>query len=195
MPMGAFVFHKHVFEILPFSGSILLLWVQDKSVRHTNIVIESNGYQKKYFLVKEKKFDSVEELMLFYRTNEIKNLQNVKNVRFLYAVESGRGSRSHDNGSASSESSYDRYTSPGSSAGMVDPSNIPQNRPPLPARPKDLPRRNSSHSSMGSPGAVFTLSPSASGTSMEEGLSQQHLRWVWVRIPPLVLQEAKPPGQ
>ena len=127
---------------------------------------EVNGGQAVYFLVKEKKFESVVDLINFYQRNEVRNLQNVKNVRFQYPIES-RSSRHNDNGSASSGSSLDRpYNSPGSSAGMVEPPQE-QRPPPLPIRPTDLgkpnPQRNSSIDSFNN---VFSQSPSGSGPSV-----------------------------
>lgn len=58
--------------------------VPDKSVRHTHIQIEFDNSRGcwKYFLVVEKKFDSIDQLIEYYKQNPVKNLENVNNVYF-----------------------------------------------------------------------------------------------------------------
>lgn len=126
--------------------------VSDKTVRHTNIIIEGTAAAKKYFLVKEKKFDSVDELIRYYKEHDVKNLQKVNHVRFAHPLNRSNY-RSGD--SNSSAGSYSTINSQNHSSGSFN--SPPQNpeRPPLPARPTHL-QRLGSQDSFGSQMSVFT---------------------------------------
>ena len=58
----------------------------DQSVRHTHIYAEPNANDFLYFLVVEKKFNSVDELITFYKTNPVKNLENVSDVFLRHPI-------------------------------------------------------------------------------------------------------------
>lgn len=62
--------------------------VPDHSVRHTHIQVEEDGSKSgcKYFLVVEKKFDSIDQLVNYYKQNPVKNLENVSNVYFQHPI-------------------------------------------------------------------------------------------------------------
>lgn len=151
--------------------------VSDKTVRHTNIKIEGGSGTKFFYLVPEVKFHSVHELITYYSQNEVKNLQKVNNVRFLYPLEKRNSER---NGSVSREesgssASGSHYQSPQDvSAGAEHP-------PALPSRPRDLPRLSSQQSmglsspsssslnSYGSPEGMHNGSISGSQMSLASG--------------------------
>lgn len=151
--------------------------VPDKTVRHTNIKTDLFEGSKRYFLVPEVKFPSVQHLVSYYGENEVKNLQKVNNVRFLYPLKSRRESRTEsfeDSGSSTSGNSHYQST--------TDVAMSLENPPALPTRPRDLPRLSSQNSlglspspstaSIGSPGEVFQNgSFHGSSLSIESGRS------------------------
>lgn len=126
--------------------------VSDKTVRHTNIIIEGTGAAKKYFLVKEKKFDSVDELIRYYKEHDVKNLQKVNHVRFAHSL-NRPNYRSGE--SSSSAGSYNTIHSQNHSSGSFNSPPQHPERPPLPARPTHLPRLGS-QDSFSSQMPVFT---------------------------------------
>lgn len=133
--------------------------VADKSVRHTNIIVEGQGALKKYYLVKEKKFDSVDELIQYYQEHDVKNLQKVSHVRFLHPL--NRPNYRHGDSNSSGGSNYTRISTSSDnshSAGQTD-------RPPLPARPTNL-QRYGSENSFNSQMSVFTQGSVNSSTSV-----------------------------
>lgn len=82
----------------------------------------------------EVKFPSVQHLVSYYGENEVKNLQKVNNVRFLYPLKSRRESRTEsfeDSGSSTSGNSHYQST--------TDVAMSLENPPALPTRPRDLP--------------------------------------------------------
>nr|XP_022297904.1 uncharacterized protein LOC111107159 [Crassostrea virginica]XP_022297905.1 uncharacterized protein LOC111107159 [Crassostrea virginica] len=147
--------------------------VHDKTVRHTNIRTDGG---RCFYLVPEVKFPSVQELVLHYGQNEVKNLQKVNNVRFLYPLSKRRDSRAED-GSGSSTSGQSHYQSAEEVAAASE------DRPALPSRPRDLPRLSSQTSiglsspstsslnSFGSPDGVANGRAFTSQTSIESGAS------------------------
>lgn len=115
--------------------------VSDKTVRHTNIIIEGTAAAKKYFLVKEKKFDSVDELIRYYKDHDVKNLQKVNHVRFAHPLNRSNYRSGDSNSSAGSYNTISNH----SSGSFNSPPQNPE-RPPLPARPTHLPRLGSQDS-------------------------------------------------
>ncbi|KAL3853689.1 hypothetical protein ACJMK2_017212 [Sinanodonta woodiana] len=55
--------------------------VRDQSVRHTHVYIEGSD-QRKFYLVKEQKFDKLEDLINYYKHNPVRNLEGVPDVYF-----------------------------------------------------------------------------------------------------------------
>lgn len=104
--------------------------VKDGSVRHLHVQIEENGTAIQYFLVVEKKFGSILDLLEFYKTNPVRNLENVDDVYFKYSLDrigsspSG-GSLNRSRSVTSIDSS--RSTLPSTTSGP----------PPLPIRPRN----------------------------------------------------------
>ncbi|XP_063438782.1 uncharacterized protein LOC134719750 [Mytilus trossulus] len=134
--------------------------VADKTVRHTNIVIEGTGALKKYYLVKEKKFDSVDELIRYYYDHDVKNLQKVTHVRFLYPLTPSNYQQSR----SSSGGSYHTINSQGSGGGRSACVGGNDERPPLPERNHV---RRGSQESFNSQMSVFTDTGSmSSGTPL-----------------------------
>lgn len=86
--------------------------------------------QKVYYLVKEKLFQNLDNLLDYYARNDVKNLEKVNHVRFLHKISRGNRTSIDYSSSTSSNTSYDR----------PNPNN--QDRPPLPDRPR-LPSRPS----------------------------------------------------
>ena len=109
--------------------------MKDGSVRHLHVQIEENGTRVQYFLVVEKKFGSIQELLDFYKTNPVRNLENVNDVYFRFPlcrpgttldqnhVSDGSLSRSHSVSSVHSNQS--------------NVSAAPAGPPPLPIRPRN----------------------------------------------------------
>lgn len=115
--------------------------VKDKTVRHTNIIVDNSGSCRTYYLVKEKQFCTVQDLLDYYRTNDVKNLEKVNHVRFLSPVLAPNRSGSFQDDSSSGSSSSRFYLPPNSAAPP------PPDKPPLPERPRTLQRRYGSNSS------------------------------------------------
>ncbi|XP_060602147.1 uncharacterized protein LOC132755313 [Ruditapes philippinarum] len=135
--------------------------VPDKSVRHTHIQIEFDASRGcwKYFLVVEKKFDSVDQLIDYYKQNPVKNLENVNNVYFLnpiYRSDVNANLYTEQNGSSSGRFQSNRtnslsslsISSRTSERSFDSLKGIP---PPLPVRP--LNRTQSTDSSSGTWGS------------------------------------------
>ncbi|XP_045165117.2 uncharacterized protein LOC123529015 [Mercenaria mercenaria] len=119
--------------------------VPDHSVRHTHIQIEEDGSRSgwRYFLVVEKKFESIDQLVNYYRQHPVKNLENVNNVYFqnpIYRSDVNANLYTEQNGSSGGRFIPNRALSVSSlsissrnSDRSVDSMNsIP---PPLPVRP------------------------------------------------------------
>lgn len=107
-------------------------------MRHTHIYAEPNGAGFLYFLVVEKKFSSVEDLIDFYKTNPVKNLENVSDVFFrnpIYRdnVQNGHGQFTRPTRSTSLSSMNSNGTS--TSTGSLGRPQLPDTGPPLPSRP------------------------------------------------------------
>ena len=117
---------------------VLCFRVPDNSVRHTHIQIEQDGPSYKYFLVVEKKFKSVQDLVEFYRSNPVKNLENVDDVFFLYPMYKP-GTMDGSAGSRSGLSRASSHSSLGSNAtSTLSRPEVPQAPPPLPIRPRTI---------------------------------------------------------
>ncbi|XP_060069201.1 uncharacterized protein LOC132549296 [Ylistrum balloti] len=144
--------------------------VKDKTVRHTNIIVDYNGSTRTYYLVKEKQFCTLQDLLEYYRTNDVKNLEKVNHVRFLKPVmRSVRGS-SHDD---SSSNSSNTLCPPQALAP------VPFDRPPLPSRPTTLQRRHNNSSSsqnslLNSTSSMQDLSPMEFATGSSRGFAQNY---------------------
>ncbi|XP_033744644.1 uncharacterized protein LOC117330458 [Pecten maximus] len=115
--------------------------VKDKTVRHTNIIVDNTQSCRTYYLVKEKQFCNLQDLLEYYRTNDVKNLEKVNHVRFLSPVLRPNRGSSQDDSSSNSSSTFHQPQSP---------VQLPTNRPPLPERPATLQRRLGSVSSQSS---------------------------------------------
>ncbi|KAL4226291.1 hypothetical protein ACF0H5_014274 [Mactra antiquata] len=101
--------------------------VSDGSVRHTHISVEEDSSIRgayKFFLVVEKKFDSVQSLVEYYKNNPVRNLENVNDVYFSYPILNPRRS-SRPVHVTRSQTSLNESSSSSSGIGP----------PPLPIRP------------------------------------------------------------
>ena len=110
--------------------------VKDGSVRHLHIQIEENGTTIQYFLVVEKKFTSIIDLLEYYRNNPVRNLENVHDVYFKVSLD--RPGSQNVFGQSASGGSLGRsrsVTSIDSNRSAV--SQVPAGPPPLPIRPRN----------------------------------------------------------
>ncbi|KAK3592313.1 hypothetical protein CHS0354_030649 [Potamilus streckersoni] len=60
--------------------------VKDHSVRHTHVYMEGSGDQRKFYLVKEQKFNKLEDLINYYKQNPVRNLEGVPDVYFKFPI-------------------------------------------------------------------------------------------------------------
>lgn len=110
--------------------------VKDGSVRHLHIQIEENGTTIQYFLVVEKKFTSIIDLLEYYRNNPVRNLENVHDVYFRVSLDRpGSQNVFGQNASGGSLGRSRSVTSIDSNRSMVSQS--PAGPPPLPIRPRN----------------------------------------------------------
>lgn len=104
--------------------------VKDGSVRHLHVQIEENGTAVQYFLVVEKKFLSIQELLDYYKTNPVRNLENVDDVYFKFSIDKP--------GSSPSGGTINRSRSVSSiDSARSTLSTTPAGPPPLPTRPRN----------------------------------------------------------
>ncbi|XP_021341958.1 uncharacterized protein LOC110442600 [Mizuhopecten yessoensis] len=137
--------------------------VKDRTIRHTNIIVDKSGSCRTYYLVKEKQFCNLQDLLDYYRTNDVKNLEKVNHVRFLNPVlRSTRGSIPDDSSSNSSCTFHPPFT-------VAPP---PPDRPPLPERPTTLQRRHGSGSSQSSLLSATSSMQAMSPIGYHAGFSQ-----------------------
>lgn len=138
---GSFLFRPSNRDRNMLTASVL---VPDKSVRHTHVQIEPDitrgGY--KYFLVAEKKFDYIDDLVNYYRENPVKNLENVNNVYFqnpIYRSDINANFYAEQNGSNGSRGMAERTRSMSSlhsqRSNQSFGSESVNGPPPLPVRP------------------------------------------------------------
>lgn len=104
--------------------------VKDGSVRHLHVQIEENGTCVQYFLVVEKKFGSILDLLEFYKTNPVRNLENVDDVYFKFSLD--RKGCSPSGGTLNRSRSVTSIDSSRNTA-----SSTTSNPPPLPTRPRN----------------------------------------------------------
>lgn len=170
-------------------------------------MIETLATCRQYYLVPEKKFPTVADLIIFYGENEVKNLEKVNNVRFLYPI-SRNTSRYSDYSGGSSGGSF---TLPYPEQQPQEQLPQPDNPPRLPPRPNNLPRRPSG-SSFGSQSSLqrnpsdtspMGGPPFGSALSLPRNISQNGLSQRGMSVdnynpadrPPVpVPAEAQPPG-
>lgn len=113
-------------------------------MRHTNIIVDLTGSSRTYYLVREKQFFTVQDLLDYYKDNDVKNLERVNHVRFLTPLLRPTRRSYDDNSSSNSGSSTSLFYPPDT------PAPPPPDRPPLPQRPSMQQRqRNGSQSSLG----------------------------------------------
>ena len=104
--------------------------MKDGSVRHLHVQIEENGTAVQYFLVVEKKFLSIQELLDYYKTNPVRNLENVDDVYFKFSIDKP--------GSSPSGGTINRSRSVSSiDSARSTLSTTPAGPPPLPTRPRN----------------------------------------------------------
>ncbi|KAH3881480.1 uncharacterized protein LOC127880703 [Dreissena polymorpha] len=99
------------------------IYCSDDSVRHTNISYEmSVEFRSLYYLVPEKKFESLSLLVEYYGVNPVKNMENISNV-FLKKPIMNKKWLNNGNFDALSRSSSDRSLSLHSSMSTLSMSN------------------------------------------------------------------------
>ena len=146
--------------------------MKDGSVRHLHVQIEENGTAVQYFLVVEKKFSSILDLLDFYRNNPVRNLENVDDVYFKFSLDrpgsQGMFGQNASGGSLGRSRSVTSIDSNRSGLSLA-----PTGPPPLPIRP-----RNQSTGSDNSAGSTWTTEGSvqengAAGGRMMESIESR----------------------
>ena len=137
--------------------------VKDGSVRHLHVQIEENGTAFQYFLVVEKKFPSIQDLLDYYKTSPVRNLENVDDVYFRYplcragtsmpqySASGGTLSRSQSDRSINSNQSLSTVASP----------------PPLPSRPRNQSTGSDSGQSNWTNGSAHEVGAAAANRGAE----------------------------
>lgn len=154
--------------------------VKDGSVRHLHIQIEENGTSLQYFLVVEKKFNSIMDLLDYYKNNPVRNLENVDDVYFKFSLDRPGGIGPFG-GLSISGGSLGRSRSVSSmESNHSGVSAFPTGPPPLPVRPK-----------VNSTGSDSSCSSSwTNGSLQENGAAGGRLPESIVNRPPAPLPDA-----
>lgn len=108
---------------------------KDKTVRHLHIQMEETRNVLRFFLVPDKKFDVLEDLIHYYSCNPVKNLEGVDNVFFKYPLCHDRVPNGLNRSpSQASSMSGNELSRGGSFASASSLPNGNSQRPPLPDR-------------------------------------------------------------